>query len=151
MNHKDFNEFLESMLDKISNTLTTKAEQYSTGTDRFHNFKRAAIFDNKSSIEALRGMQTKHRVAIADFLDQTNITDTPYEQWEEKIVDNINYYLLMLGMIKDEFDAEEDVQNLAEIFPKGCNNCRNDIPSHLIRITTRHGYIQCIKCGRIIE
>jgi hypothetical protein len=97
----DFDAFLLNCLNHIQETLKSKETVYSSDKDRFHNFNRAAEMDHTTPIKSLRGMQTKHRVAIADFLDEPNVTDTPYEEWEEKIIDNINYYILMLAMVKE--------------------------------------------------
>jgi hypothetical protein len=104
MKPADFNNFLLDCFNSIKGILQVKEEVYSSNKDRFHNFNRAAEMDRTTPIKSLRGMQTKHRVAIADFLERENITDTPYAEWKEKIIDNINYYILMLGMIKEKFD-----------------------------------------------
>ena len=111
MKPEEFNDFLNDLLNEMQRTLETKEKTYSSGTDRFHNFIKAGKLDDKRAIDALRGMQTKHRVAIYDFLNKENITDTSYEEWREKIIDNINYYILMLGMVKEAFQ-EENKQEL---------------------------------------
>lgn len=145
MNHQEFNDFLESVLDSIEETLSSKAEQYAAGGNRFHNFERAAVFDQKRPIDALRGMQTKHRVAIADYLDRETVTDTPYKEWKEKILDNINYYILMLGMIFDEHEqfhwpTQED---------EHCPNCQT--PGQPIEAEHVADRLCCKHCGRVIE
>ena len=106
MKPEEFNKFLNDLLSEMKSTLETKEQTYSSGTDRFHNFIKAGEIDDKRPIDALRGMQTKHRVAIYDFLNKENITDTSYEEWREKIIDNINYYILMLGMVKEAFQEK---------------------------------------------
>lgn len=103
MEPSEFNQFLRVTLNEIQETLSAKEQVYSSNANRFHNFNRAAIMDWTTPIRSLRGMQTKHRVAISDFLNEP-ITDTPYHEWREKIIDNINYYILMLAMVYEEHE-----------------------------------------------
>lgn len=107
MTHNDFQLFLDLFLGNIIEILGNKAEYYSSDNDRLHNFKRAAQIDDITPEEALRGMQLKHRTAIADFIDRDKLTDTPLEEWQEKIIDTVNYYILLLAMVEEAFKKEE--------------------------------------------
>lgn len=145
MKPEEFNKFLNDLLSEMKSTLETKEQTYSSGTDRFHNFIKAGEIDDKRPIDALRGMQTKHRVAIYDFLNKENLTDTPYEEWREKIIDNINYYILMLGMVAEEFNKDNQ-----PLRTTGCANC-NAAPGTPISVRSFGNKSYCIDCGREIE
>jgi len=102
MNNTDFTDFLRQIITDIADTLDSKADFYASEFDRLHNFKAAAKRDNISPQMALRGMQLKHRQAIADYLEYPSLTYVPYDEWKEKIIDTINYYLLLLAMIHEK-------------------------------------------------
>lgn len=106
MTQKEFNNFLDDILDQIQDILGSKADEYASNTSRFHNFERAARMVDTDPINALRGMQLKHRVSIQDMLDN-DIHDYTFNQWKEKILDNVNYYFLLLAMIKKYKDQKE--------------------------------------------
>ena len=97
-----FNELVEAQFEVCRNILFDRGAIYTTGKDRVGNFKDAASLQNILPEEALRGMVTKHIIAIYDFLGNLSIDkETPKEQWEEKITDIINYLMLLKGLLID--------------------------------------------------
>lgn len=105
MTHKDFDKFLnEEVIKSIVDVLSSKSADYSDSGDKLYNFKLAAGLDCISPIEALRGMWLKHRASINQGLDELIIEAKcrDYKWWKEKIVDSINYQILLLAMIKSE-------------------------------------------------
>lgn len=103
MTHKEFNEFLEwDVIEAINDVLSQKSSDYSHGDDKTFNFKLAGRIDDISAIEALRGMQLKHRASICQGLDElkNNGKCRDFFWWREKIIDDINYNILLLAMIK---------------------------------------------------
>jgi hypothetical protein len=86
--------------------MCTKSSEYARGDDKLHNFKSAAKEDNITPIEALRGMDLKHRTSIRDMLDdyatkKGSEIKYPKKVWMEKVTDHINYCLLLLALIKE--------------------------------------------------
>ena len=109
MNAERFNKTVGTVIKGIQNTLMKKAEEYARGGDRLSNFRQAAFRRGCTPEEALRGMATKHEVAIDDFInDLANGKLMRYDQWLEKIGDSINYNILLLGLIQERYllDAE---------------------------------------------
>lgn len=104
MTHKDFDKFLDSVLDRIKSTLAGKSSDYSTTDDKLYNFKLQARLDNITPIEALRGNHLKHRASICQGLDELKDTGKPrpFAWWTEKTIDDINYLILQLAMICEE-------------------------------------------------
>ena len=109
MNSEQFNHFLEECFNTVRRMMGVtgvKAIEYSTQSNRFHNFEKAALFTNLSPRKALWGMLAKHLVSIHDGIESNNIIA------EEKLDDAINYLLLLKGLNRTlmlPFDAEVPV------------------------------------------
>lgn len=103
MKHSDFDKFLEEeIIEKIRSVLSSKSADYSKGDDKLYNFKLAAEMDGCLPITALRGMHLKHRSSIRQGLDEILHGNKPrnFDWWLEKVIDDINYDILMLAMLK---------------------------------------------------
>jgi len=100
MDHPTFNKILKERWDKIQNTLSYKSDEYSTKSDRFHNFKVAARISNCTPEQALKGIMVKHEASVQDMIswsktDPEKITKALIDL---KLGDNINYLLLLEGL-----------------------------------------------------
>lgn len=105
MDDKRFAEILEKVITTMRSTLVEKAKQYSRGGDRLGNFKKAAQRRNCTPEAALRGISVKHEVAIDDFIDDIASGDLmSIVQWEEKLIDSINYNVLLLALVTERFE-----------------------------------------------
>lgn len=78
--------------------LNSKSKEYATN-DRLHNFKAAASLQKTSPRKALAGMMVKHTVSVYDMCRDDQ--DYPPELWDEKIVDSINYLLLLRALVEE--------------------------------------------------
>jgi hypothetical protein len=105
MTSEKFNELVDYIFEeKVKKTMCSKSAEYARGGDKLHNFYRAGEVDNISAIEALRGMDLKHRVSISDMLDDIKEDESlhfPRALWEEKIIDDINYSILLLALLAE--------------------------------------------------
>lgn len=102
MKHSDFDKFLEEeVIAKIRSVLSSKSADYSKGDDKLYNFKLAAEMDGDTSLQALRGMHLKHRASIRQGLDEVMMGEKlrDYKWWLEKVIDDVNYDILMLAML----------------------------------------------------
>jgi len=108
MKHSDFDFVLDIILAQIKVLLSNKAKEYASDSDRFHNFVEAARQDNISVLEAMRGMDLKHRISIHDILESAKETGKLPEIAiaKEKYIDHINYMLLELIYILNEKEQE---------------------------------------------
>lgn len=105
VNHTDgfnFGQVVENRIESIRFVLSSKAKEYATGSDRFHNFNVAARMANTTPEKALLGMRLKHEVSVMDLVDiaESRSGDLTLEIIEEKIGDDINYLILLEGMLK---------------------------------------------------
>ena len=105
MTSTDFNQLVHEVFDKCSNTLLRKADEY-TDEDRLSNFKKAARMAGCTPAQALMGFKLKHDVATQDFVNwDADGKLIPMEYWTEKVVDSINYLILLYALVKDTDDA----------------------------------------------
>ena len=102
----DFNDVVESRIDKIRSVLATKGNEYGKQGDRYHNFRVAGRLLDTSPERALIGMEVKHRVSVMDLVDTAE--EHPQflnkELISEKIGDAINYLILLEGMLYEHLE-----------------------------------------------
>lgn len=113
MDSQTFNDVVERQLAQIKEVLVKKGEEYAT-EDRLHNFKTAAILNNETPRQALRGMMVKHTVSIYDMCNGTE--EYSQAQWDEKITDHLNYLILLKAVVMEEVleNGGEDLAALRE-------------------------------------
>ena len=106
MKFDDFDRLVEYIVcERIKDVMCKKSAEYARDNDKLYNFKRAAEVSKKTPLECLQGMKLKHDVSILDMLaDEADPTKKPHsrELWEEKISDDINYYILMLALLYEK-------------------------------------------------
>ena len=102
MSAKQFEAVLQSRLDKIKAVLGAKAKEYSSDTDRYHNFNIAGRMAGTTPEKALKGMMLKHEVSVLDLIEWSGAAPSRITEAliDEKIGDNINYLILLEGMLK---------------------------------------------------
>lgn len=84
-------------LEKIKNTLGTKAKEYSHQDDPFHNFNQVAAIENISPVKAAWAMMLKHFVSVQDMVHGRRAITK--EALDEKIGDVMCYMVLIEGML----------------------------------------------------
>jgi hypothetical protein len=117
MRHAEFDKLLKEILERTTTVLSTKSDEYSTDSDKLHNFKRAGAMLNCTPEKALIGMWTKHIISILDIVDTIDkessehnhmFVTKPYsvtvKKVEEKIGDAINYLILLEALIKERYE-----------------------------------------------
>lgn len=108
MNVKDFNEVIHRRLDLVEDTLSKKGLEYSTETDKMHNFNQGAAFTGKIREEVLLGFALKHWISIMDIIENLKQNKLPTrELLDEKIGDWVNYMCLLEVSIVDKINNYE--------------------------------------------
>jgi len=104
-----FDKIVNERTEKIKSILTSKAREYATGDDRYHNFNVAGRIMGTSPERALIGMWMKHVVSVLDLVDW--IEDAPdkltTEIIDEKITDTAAYLILLEGLLKKRIEDEK--------------------------------------------
>ena len=97
----DFNEVIDGVVKSIQTVLKQKAQEYASNESRFHNFEVAGRKLNVTPEKALLGMMIKHEVSIEDMVNwiETNPGKLTVDMINEKIGDNINYLILLKGLL----------------------------------------------------
>lgn len=120
MNRVEFTELVCLLLDECVNTLRERAKCYAKNDDAFHNFNVAARKRNTTPEDALMGMKVKHTVSIDDIVEGVKSGELPeLSVLEEKIKDEINYLLLLYGMITERITKKSDEEDKEEDKEKG--------------------------------
>ena len=102
MDHEQFSQIAERRIESCRQVLVAKAKEYSRNGDRLHNFKRASAMDGTTPARSLWGMWKKHLVSIADMIDDLDAGKVPSKEMvTEKLGDNINYSVLLEGLIEE--------------------------------------------------
>lgn len=110
MQSNEFYTLVEEILDRVRNTLVKKGDEYSTHTNKLHNFDRAARISDQTREKALLGMLLKHEVSIKDIVDKIDTNKLPaVELLEEKATDIIAYYILLEASIKDKIKNQDNI------------------------------------------
>lgn len=105
MTSEEFDLVLHDTLGQVTDVLGNKAIEYATA-DRLYNFKKAAHLINKTPESALAGMMIKHTVSIYDMVQRGEIGETfSGEKWDEKIIDHINYLILLKALIVENINS----------------------------------------------
>ena len=110
MNQKEFNEVIVRQTECCKSMLVAKGAEYApkavknTAVDRLAHFKKAAVVMNTTPKAALMGMLSKHLISVSDMcMDGQQYSK---EQWDEKITDSINYFLILCAIVEEELNEE---------------------------------------------
>ena len=115
MSGEDFDDLVRRRCDLIKAVLTTKAGEYASVDDRFHNFKNSVGLSFHTGPEKIAWeFAVKHFRSLKDIMDhvETGYNGYPTEDMiEEKIGDAINYLILIEGMIKERIREHGMLKN----------------------------------------
>lgn len=113
MKTKDFFANAEELTGKCLALLKARNDKYNDDRgDRLGNFKRAAELLHSNPLQAAAGHASKHIICLQDMIASGEAF--PKEQWEEELMDNLNYILLMYNILQE---MEDDLIS-AEQTPK---------------------------------
>lgn len=110
MKAEDFNRLVEARVETSKSVLCRKAEEYASSLDRLANFKKCAVLMNSTPEKALLGQVSKHIVAISDFIEalESGGKPIPWDWWDEKIGDTINFMMLLEGLLRERWEYSLD-------------------------------------------
>ena len=120
MTPKEFNIVLQNTLNSCSELLASKSKEYDFSSDRLHSFKAGAQLLDTNSVNTLLGYLTKHIMSVFDMAK--NYDNFTMEKWDEKLLDCINYFILLRALLMDEknifvreyFDTNKDKKSVSE-------------------------------------
>jgi len=103
MTGHEFNEHFEYITGQCREMIACKAAHYTEDNDRLHNFAAARNLQGNTLLQAIAGMMAKHTVSVYDLIRKNaNGESVSRDMWEEKIVDNINYLIILWAAINHE-------------------------------------------------
>jgi hypothetical protein len=101
-----FNKVFAETVQKSSDVLVSKAGEYADDFDRLRNFKTAAALKDETAIKALSGMLAKHTVSIYELMGRNKVP--PLALWDEKIIDHINYLILLRAVVVETLEEGDN-------------------------------------------
>ena len=110
MNSQEFNEIVKQTERLVEKTLIKKQDEYNLDKDRLSFFKHNAQFLDKTPEEALWAMASKHFISLTDMINSKQAFAE--ETFDEKIVDAINYLILLKGLVLDTGKAIKKKEDL---------------------------------------
>lgn len=102
MRKAEFDALLGHIFQQVSSVLTFKRGEYAKEVDVLANFTTAANLQHTSRPGALAGMLAKHTVSIFDMAKSPHTHSL--EEWDEKIIDHINYLILLYAILVEELN-----------------------------------------------
>lgn len=99
MDTKKFNNLAMDLLDECKAVLNRKGVDYGNEKDRLSQFKTMAILQANTPRQALWNAATKHLTTIMNAIEGKVLT---VEDIEHRIMDFINYMILLLAVIREE-------------------------------------------------
>lgn len=106
MDRREYNLQVEYLLDEALQVSRDKGEDYTVGSkDVLKNFKSVAERTGLDPKQVLGIYMMKHQDAIANYIKSNGQSES--EPIKYRIIDNINYLLLLWGLIQDEAPQEE--------------------------------------------
>ena len=110
MHTQKFKDLAKEVLENCSAVLVEKGQDYGSIDDRLIQFKKMGSLQNTTPRKALWAVATKHLTTIMDAVEGVGPT---FEDIEHRIVDFINYLILLLAIIKEEKDeADRSLGNI---------------------------------------
>jgi hypothetical protein len=107
MTDKEFNTIVDETFTTCERLLTVKKFDYAGGDrDRLHNFKVIARRRGITSEMACNLLTLKHETALDDYVDDIDrgvVKRT--QEWREKILDIINYHVLLLALVIERHNS----------------------------------------------
>ena len=113
MTNADFIESAREFFEECLRTMNTKGKEYAGSDDKFANFKRLAKKYNVPAEEICGIYMTKHLDSIDSFIRErqtgksvTEIETRLSEPIGGRIMDAINYLLILKGLIDEERESD---------------------------------------------
>lgn len=112
MKQERFEKLTEAICDRVKSTLAKKKAEYNLTDDRLDVFKKAARRQMITPQQALLGYMDKHIGSIYDYIHEDS--DISPELLSEKVIDAIDYLILLYALYDDELFSKQDMRNTKE-------------------------------------
>ena len=107
MNRADFTQFMQDTFDTILELNKSKGHDYAGDGDAFNNFRKNATKLGLSPYQVLAVYRNKHEDAIETWHREGGVKSEPIEG---RIIDDIVYLFLLLGMIHEDGTGTADLK-----------------------------------------
>jgi hypothetical protein len=104
MTFAEFEKFEIELLQEVQDMNGTKAQEYTDGRERFHNFNQEAKDLDIERLKVAEIFLNKHMCAIKAYVRNGRISSN--EPIRGRFVDAIKYLVLMAGMVEEDWTKE---------------------------------------------
>ena len=105
MNSEELNKIIDERIQKIKDTLQSKAVEYASDSERLNNFIKGSKRTGQSRERVLEGYRLKHEISISDIVEGIDLGQLPTkEALQEKIGDSINYLILLEASVTERIN-----------------------------------------------
>ncbi len=117
INSDDLNNIMTETFNKCSNLLNKKSEEYNKKiNNRLDCFTQGAGLTGEHPAKIVTEFMLKHVISIYQMIN--SIYEYDMSKWDEKIIDNINYLILLRAALIDSYSKLINVDK--------CENNNND-------------------------
>ena len=104
MDKETFKKCKDHLLRKANAVMNAKEAEYFSTDDVLGNLKRIAMFRDKETPEAIINLVAKQLVSVSDMVNNEPmmLDPIPLDQWEEKLVDSLNYIFKFYAAIREQ-------------------------------------------------
>lgn len=99
MTNEAFEKLCEEILKEAKEVRDIKAGEYTGFEDRLSNFRQQAAMRQTTILDAIGGNMCKHTASIYELIQRNT---EGVGMWEEKIIDHINYLLLLYAAVAEQ-------------------------------------------------
>jgi hypothetical protein len=104
MTNEEFFQEIDKQIIRCKRRLSQRQEKYAPlDDDRLSQFKKMAVLQGITPLQALAGAMAKHSTLLYDMM----MGDVPAKEknWNETITDHINYLFLARALVQEELDG----------------------------------------------
>lgn len=110
MTKQQYDKFRDNLINEAFSVSDAKGKDYTKGNkDILHNFKSVAKRLGINPYDALMVYKLKHQDAINNYVKSKGQSES--EPIRQRIIDDINYSILLLAMIEENNEPSEREQN----------------------------------------
>lgn len=107
INSDDLNNIMTETFNKCSNLLNKKSEEYNKKiNNRLDCFTQGAGLTGEHPAKIVTEFMLKHVISIYQMIN--SIYEYDMSKWDEKIIDNINYLILLRAALIDSYYERVD-------------------------------------------
>jgi len=109
---RDLETIADTLFANCKEVLVRKNDEYTINKDVLHNVYQAASLQGLTLTQLVTALMSKHTVAIFNMVTSKNAFSE--EVWDEKIIDQINYLILLKIALEEDDLIKQETSSSSE-------------------------------------